>query len=123
MQEEEETPENEAAVAMGHTPTSGRPGAVWLHWVWALMSSRKGCAGNFFTKPFKAFAVTSLYVGSVATVGVVEFGYNHTSGFVCEEPVQSATASAQNAAPSGFLCLACNRKTQHPTSPLNSDPD
>ncbi|KAM2394668.1 hypothetical protein ACFX1X_032108 [Malus domestica] len=44
-------------------------------------------------------------------------------GEVCEEPVQSATASAQNTAPSGFLCLACNPKTQHPTSPLNFDLD
>lgn len=44
---------------------------------WAVMSSRKGCAGNSFTMPFKAFAVASLYVGSIATAGVAGL---HASG-------------------------------------------
>lgn len=37
---------------------------------WAVVSSRRGCAGNSTTMPFKAFAVASLYVGSIATAGV-----------------------------------------------------
>ncbi|KAM1974914.1 hypothetical protein ACFX15_039753 [Malus domestica] len=59
----------ETAVAVGPRPTcGGRCHAAQLGW--AVMSSRKACAGNSFTMPFKAFAVASLYIGSIATAGV-----------------------------------------------------
>ncbi|KAM1160850.1 hypothetical protein TB2_000008 [Malus domestica] len=75
--QEDETPEN------GSGDSSGSYTHLW--WAeasagqlgWALMSSRKGCAGNSFTMPFKAFAIASLYVGSIATAGVAGL---HASG-------------------------------------------
>nr|XP_028961383.1 uncharacterized protein LOC114826010 isoform X1 [Malus domestica]XP_028961386.1 uncharacterized protein LOC103455368 isoform X1 [Malus domestica] len=78
----------ETAVAVGPRPTcGGRCHAAQLGW--AVMSSRKACAGNSFTMPFKAFAVASLYIGSIATAGVagirkagdlVELGANLRTG-------------------------------------------
>ncbi|CAN6562500.1 unnamed protein product [Malus baccata var. baccata] len=77
MQEEEETPENGSGGSGGSHTHLWWAGASAAQLAWAVMSSRKGCAGNSFTMPFKAFAVASLYVGSVATAGVAGL---HASG-------------------------------------------
>ncbi|KAM1063689.1 hypothetical protein ACFX15_027305 [Malus domestica] len=77
MQEEEETPENGSRGSGGSHTHLWWAGASAAQLGWAVMSSRKGCAGNSFTMPFKAFAVASLYVGSVATAGIAGL---HASG-------------------------------------------
>ncbi|KAM1262725.1 hypothetical protein ACFX13_028488 [Malus domestica] len=77
MQEEEETPDNGSGGSAGSHTHLWWAGASAAQLGWAVMSSRKGCAGNSFTMPFKAFAVASLYVGSVATAGVAGL---HASG-------------------------------------------
>ncbi|TQE01193.1 hypothetical protein C1H46_013216 [Malus baccata] len=64
--QEEETPENGNGGSGGSQTHLCWTGASAAQLGWAVMSSRKGCAGNSFTMPLKAFAVASLYVGSIA---------------------------------------------------------
>ncbi|XP_008231837.1 PREDICTED: uncharacterized protein LOC103331007 [Prunus mume] len=71
MREEEETLESGGSGGRG----GSRSHLLWAaasaaQLGWAVVSSRRGCAGNSTTMPFKAFAVASLYVGSIATAGV-----------------------------------------------------
>ncbi|TQD73801.1 hypothetical protein C1H46_040666 [Malus baccata] len=68
--QEDETPENGSGDNNGSYTHLWWAGASAGQLGWALMSSRKGYADNSFTMPFKAFAIASLYVGSIATAGI-----------------------------------------------------
>ncbi|KAM1036868.1 hypothetical protein EV1_031448 [Malus domestica] len=103
MQEEEETPENEAAVAMGHTPTNGlsRPSpllpstsALWPPSVLSSLATTTPPASSSSSRRREKCAIVR------TVIWWLRFGE------VCEEPVQSATASAQNTAPSGWPNLS-----------------